>query len=278
MSLLFKKNDFKTDYRKRPFDGYKSIVDKLDDDTKKKLDRQRTIGMACIVAFVVLLILVLYVTGIGVDKTRSVSGNIFADKEQVLVECFGDSLTEGYTGGSADSVAAVTYPQELEKKLPQLFSEDDREYKFRELTVKNYGQAGSVLQDSSCARLSGSADIVIIQYTANNFLAGADYEGTLEANIETIRKEGTQVFLLNYPVYPGSKTEDKFSQANNYIASTAKSMDVSLIDLAAYFSSLSEEEQKGLFSDDAIHLTAEGYTIMGDQIADFLHTYYYEMD
>ena len=125
---------------------------------------------------------------------------------------------------------------------------------------------------------SRSADIVIIQYTANNFLTGADYEGTLEANIETIRKEGTQVFLLNYPVYPGSKTEDKFSQANNYIASTAKSMDVSLIDLAAYFSSLSEEEQKGLFSDDAIHLTAEGYTIMGDQIADFLHTYYYEMD
>lgn len=277
MGMLFKNNDFKTDYKKRPFDGYKATVDKLDDETKKKLDRQRTIGMACIVGAIVLFIFVLYITGIGVDKTQSVSGNIFVDKEDVLIECFGDSLTEGYMGGSASTIAETTYPQELEQKLPGLFSEDDREYKFQKLTVKNYGQAGSVLQDTTCSRLSGDADIVIIQYTANNFLTGADYEGTLEANIETIQKEGSQVFLLNYPILPGSDTEDKTAQANNYIASTAKTMNVPIVDLQACFEGFSAEELKEYFAEDGIHLTSQGYILMGDQIAEFIHTYYYEM-
>jgi len=277
MGMLFKNNDFKTDYKKRPFDGYKATVDKLDEETKKKLDRQRTIGMALIVAAVVLFVFVLYITGIGVDKTRSVSGNVFVDKEDVLIECFGDSLTEGYMGGSASSIAETTYPQELEKQLPGLFSGDQREYKFRTLSVKNYGQAGSVLQDSTCSRLSGDADIVVTQYTANNFLTGADYEGTLEANIETIQKQGSQVFLLNYPISPDSEMEDKIAQANHYIESASKSMNVPLIDLEGYFNSFSAEELTEYFAEDGLHLTEQGYIRMGDQIADFIHTYYFEM-
>ena len=277
MGMLFKNNDFKTDYKKRPFDGYKATLDKLDEETKKKLDRQRTIGMACIVGVVVLLIMVLYISGIGVDKTQSVSGNVFADKEDVLIECFGDSLTEGYMGGEGTLIAQTTYPQELEKKLPGLFAEDSREYKFKTLSVKNYGQAGSVLQSTTCSRLSGDADIVIVQYTANNFMTGADYEGTLEANIETIQKEGSQVFLLNYPILPGSDTQDKIAQANNYIASAAKTMNVPLIDMQTYFGGFSREELQGIFTEDGIHLTEQGYILMGDQIADFIHNYYFEM-
>ena len=277
MGMLFKNNDFKTDYKKRPFDGYKATLDKLDEETKKKLDRQRTIGMACIVGVVVLLIMVLYISGIGVDKTQSVSGNVFADKEDVLIECFGDSLTEGYMGGEGTLIAQTTYPQELEKKLPGLFAEDSREYKFKTLSVKNYGQAGSVLQSTTCSRLSGDADIVIVQYTANNFMTGADYEGTLEANIETIQKEGSQVFLLNYPILPGSDTQDKIAQANNYIASAAKTMNVPLIDMQTYFGGFSGEELQGIFTEDGIHLTEQGYILMGDQIADFIHNYYFEM-
>ena len=278
MGLLFKNNDFKTDYKKRPFDGYKATLDKLDEETKKKLDRQRTIGMACIVGVVVLLVLVLYVTGIGVDKTQSVSGNVFVDKESVLIECFGDSLTEGSTDFSKDSIASVTYPKELEAKLPGLFADDGREYKFRNLTVKNYGQAATILQETSCSRLSGTADIVLILYTLNNFLDGGEYVGTLEANIDTIQKAGSQVFLLNYPLASGSSFEDKISQANNYISSTAKALNVELIDLQSYFSSLQDHDPEEIFSGDGVHLTEEGYILMGDYIADVLHEYYFEMD
>ncbi|MBQ9030407.1 MAG: SGNH/GDSL hydrolase family protein [Parasporobacterium sp.] len=278
MGFLFKNNDFRTDYKKRPFDGYKSVVDKLDEETKRKLDHQRTIGMMVIVAFVVLLVVILAVTGIGVDKTKSVSGNVFADKETVLIECFGDSLTEGILAGEGTAAAEVTYPEELKEMLPRLIQEDDRQYRFRTLEVKNYGQAGSVLQENSSSRLSGQADIVLILYTANNFVQGTSYENVLETNIGAIRKQGAQVFLLNYPIEAGSEWEAKIEQANHYIASVAESQEVPLIDLETYFATLTEEEQEDLFGADGLHLTAEGYRIMGDQTAEFLHEYYYEMN
>lgn len=278
MGLFFKNNDFKTDYKKRQFDGYKAAVDKLDEETKKKLDRQRAIGMACIVGMVVLLILVLYVTGIGVDKTHSASGNVFADKEAVLIECFGDSVTEGCTGFEDGSIAETPYPAEIQTALPGLFSADGREYLFKDLTVRNYGQAGSILQNDSCLRLSGTADIVLFLYTVNNFLSGADYVGTIEANMETIRESGAQIFLLNYPFLAGCDVEDKILQANHYIANAAQSMDVPLIDLQAYFASLTEPAQEDLFSSDGLHLSQEGYIAMGDYISEKLHEYYFEMN
>ena len=275
-------SNFNTGYKKRPFDSYKSLLNQLDEETKQKLDRQRTIGMTIIVAFVVLLIVILAVTGIGVDKTQSVSGNLFADKEHVLIECFGDSLTEGFQvmeedGELRTGIGEVTYPKELEQKLTELFASDGNKYTFTDLTVKNYGQSGSVLQASSCARLSGSADIVLILYTANNFLSGEDYVGTLEANIETIGKQGGFVFLLNYPVVEGSPEEDKITQANNYIANTASAYSIPLIDLRSCFSSVSDYAQEELFGADQVHLTDLGYKLMGDYIAQFLHDYYYAM-
>ena len=273
--MSFFRNDFKTDYKKRQFDGYKSVVDKLDDETKNKLDRQRTIGMVCIVAFVFILVVILAVTGIGIDKKKSVSGNLFGDKETVVIECFGDSLTEGYQAeGDGSLTAEVTYPMELENKLPELLNKDGNTYKFQTLEVKNYGQAGSILQDTSYSRLSGSADIVVILYTANNFAYGAEYVDTLETNIDMIRKQGAQVFLMNYPIAEGSPAEDKVSQANNYIASVAKSMDVPLIDLQSYFASLTEYQTADLFGSDLQHLTSLGYTLMGDYAAECIYNYY----
>ena len=136
----------------------------------------------------------------------------------------------------------------------------------------------TILQENSCSRLSGTADIVLILYTLNNFLDGGEYVGTLEANIDTIQKAGSQVFLLNYPLASGSSFEDKISQANNYISSTAKALNVELIDLQSYFSSLQDHDPEEIFSGDGVHLTEEGYILMGDYIADVLHEYYFEMD
>ena len=271
------KNDFKTGYKKRPFDSYKSIVDKLDEETKQKLDRQRTIGIVCIVVFVFLLVVIQAVTGIGIDKTRSVSGNVFGDKEHVLIECFGDSLTEGIVVSDDHSdIAETTYPEELEIKLQQLFSEDEKQYKFQSLEVKNYGQAGSILQKTSSSRLSGSADIVLMLYTANNFLSGAEYVDSLETNAAAMIKQGARVFLLNYPIPPDSPEKDKLEQANNYIASAASSMDLQLIDLKTFFDGIMLNGRVNPFSADGIHLTQEGYILMGDYVAVAIHDYYYE--
>lgn len=282
LSLLFKKNDFNTSYKKRPFDSYKSIVDKLDEETKRKLDKQRTTGMVCVVIFVFLLIVILAVTGIGIDKNRSGSGNVFADKENVLIECFGDSITEGYTivndeEGEHSAVSEITYPQAMGASLMKLLDEDDKTWKCKHLDVKNYGISGSVLQKESSSRLSGNADIVLILYSANNFMFNEEYVGTLEANIGAIQQKGAQVFLLNYPTQEGSEYQTVHDQANNYIANTAKDLDIRLLDAAAYINELDQTSQEPVFCSDGVHLTAYGYEKMGDFVAEQLHQYYYDL-
>ena len=282
MSVFFKNNDFNTNYKKRPFDGYKSVVEKLDEETKRKLDRQRTTGMIVVVAFVVILVAILAITGIGIDKSKSASGNVFLDKEQVLIECFGDSVTEGYTiitdeQGEHAAVSEVTYPSRLQQTLMKLLQADDHTYRCQSLDVKNYGISGSVLQKDSYTRLSGTADIVLIMYTANNFLYNEEYVGTLESNIDAVLKSGAQIFLVNYPTMAGSEYEMTHTQANNYIANTAKDYGLPLIDVSAYIAGITDYSQEELYCPDGVHLTALGYELMGDFAADVLHQYYYDL-
>ncbi len=271
-----KSNDNK---RKGHFDEYREALQSLDEKTKNQLELKRTLGMCGVVVFVLALMCVLIKTGVAVDKNKSATGNVFADKETVLIECFGDSLTEGYTVDETgiSSIAEVTYPEELETKLYELFDADSYQYTFNTVNVKNYGQSGSVLQDTSCSRLSGTADIVLIQYCANNFIEGAEYEGTLEANIEAIERQGSQVFILNYPIRSGSAYEDKLSQANNYIANAAQAESDLLIDINAYFTQITDYSQDELFASDGVHLTALGYELMADYIADIIHQHYVDM-
>ena len=279
MGIFNNNNNFNPNYKKRPFDSYKSVVDKLDEETKQRLDRQRQKGMLITIVFVFLLVVILAVTGIGIDKTKSVSGNIFADKENVLIECFGDSLTEGFTvqeaGGSA--IVENTYPEELKEKLPQLFSQDDKTWKFKNLEVKNYGQSGSILAKNSSSRLSGNADIVVMQYIANNFINGEDYAGIIEENAEAIRKAGAALFILNYPYAKGTAYEEKLEQANNCIAAAARDLSIPLIDIHEYFDTLEGYSPDQLFSPDNLHLTPKGYELMGDYVSQEIHEYYYNM-
>ena len=279
MGFLSGGNNFNPNYRKRPFDGYKATLEKLDEETKRKLDRQRQWGMVIIVAAVFALIVVLAVTGIGIDKNKSVSGNVFVDKENVLIECFGDSLTEGYTileSGLSD-IVENTYPDEMGRKLTQLFTQDGNTYAFKNLEVKNYGQSGSVLREESLSRLSGNADIVVFQYIANNFMDGVEYEGMIEKNVQTITGMGSKVFILNYPYVEGTAYESRLEQANNYISSAAKSLQASLIDVHSYFASLEGYTQDELFCGDNVHLTQKGYELMGDYIAEEIYQYYLEL-
>jgi len=279
MGMFFKKNDFQVGYKQRPFDSYKAAVDKLDEETKRKFDRQRQKGMLIVVAFVFILIVILAVTGIGIDKNKSVSGHVFVDKEKVLIECLGDSLTEGFTvyNDGSTGIARVTYPMELETQLTSLFKNDGNTYKCQEINVKNFGQSGSLLADNSFSRLSGSADIVVLQYIANNFLEGEEYEGFLENNIGNIIQQGSKLFILNYPYAEGAEGEEKLEQANNYIASVADGMSTSLIDVHSYFDTLEGYETDDLFCQDLLHLTETGYKLMGDYAAQEIHQYYFDM-
>ena len=228
-----------------------------------------------IVACVCILIVILTAAGIGIYKSKSMSDNLFRDQETVRIECFGDSITEGYQAAQEGSrIAKTTYPIELEKKLLELLECDEQANQFQTLEVINYGQAGSILQKNSASRLSGSADIVIILYTANNFVYGTDYVDTLETNIETIRKQGSQVFLMNYPIAEESRNADKLVQANNYIASVSESLDVLLIDLESYFTTLTQYGTEELFGADLVHLTDLGYTLTGDYVAEYIYHYY----
>ena len=267
MGVFFKNNEFKTDYKKRPNDTYKAAVSKLDEETKKKIDRQRQIGMIVIVVFVFLFVAILAITGIGVDKSKSMSGNVFYDKESVLLECFGDSVTKGDTFNDT----GVTYPSALGDKLEELFNADGNSYKCKQINVRNYGINGSILEDDTYMRLSGEADIVVILYTVNNFIYEEDYVGTLEANISTITQQGSKIFMANYPVEDSSEYADAAAQANNYISKAAESTGVTLVDLNSYFK---ENQEDGLFAEDGLHLTDKGYTLMGEYIAEAIHQYY----
>ena len=199
------------------------------------------------------------------------------EKEKVLIECFGDSVTEGFMSDAPeDSYAQISYPQEMKTQLLKLFSEDGRQYKFTELDVKNYGQAGSILYEDSTSRLSGNADIVLMLYVVNNFIFGEEYEGLLEKNIETITGSGSKLFLLNYPVALDSSYKEKAEQANNLISHAAQSLSVTLIDANRYFAEQDEYSEDELFGSDGIHLTQEGYILLGDFAAQQIHDYYYQ--
>lgn len=279
MAGFLKSNGKEKNRRKSHYDEYRAAVSQLDEKTKNKLELQRTLGMAAIVLIAIGLFCILVFTGIGVDKTKSRSGNYFVDLEKVRIECFGDSITEGYTSLSngKSGIGEITYPNELEKILLELFRNDGRQYRCNSLEIKNYGQSGSILVENSSSRLSGTANIVLMMYTANNFIEGIEYEGALDTNINSILSKGSTLFLLNYPIPEGSKYSEKLEQANNYIASTASQRNIQFIDLCSYFSSVTEYSQDELFCADGIHPTELGYKIMGDYIAEVIHSYYYEM-
>ena len=117
MGNFFKNNDFKTDYKKRPNDEYKAAMDKLDDATKQKMNRQRTWILVGVIALVFVLVIVLAVTGIGTNKAES-AGNILDGNKAARIACLGDSVTEGLTVTAAgEEICSMTYPEALKEEL-----------------------------------------------------------------------------------------------------------------------------------------------------------------
>ena len=250
MGTFFKRNDFRTDYQKRPHDEYKAMLDKLDDETKKKFAWQRSLILAGVILLVVIGIIILAVTGIGTNKTES-AGNILGGTEAAKISFLGDLASSG---------TAKTLETELNGKLQT------------KVTVASDAGSGEKAQNTSYKKMTEGSDIVILQYLFENCKAGEDPEGILEANIDGLTGQGCLVYLVNYP--SASFTEDAAAVklANQYISKASKEKSILLLDAADCFKGLLSEgyTEEELFAEDGIHLTETGYEELGRFITDGL--------
>lgn len=255
MGVFFKSNDFKIDYKKRPHDEYKAMLDKLDEETKKKFDRQRALILAAVLGVVVIGIIILAVTGFGTNTMQS-AGNILAGEERAVINCLGDSLTLGTEDAS--------WPESMKKELEQRLG--------KEVTVNNYGSIEGKAENTSYKGMNETADIAILLYTYENFEAGEDPEGILEANVDGLMGQESLVYLVNYPVSTFAQESSALRQANQYIAKVSKERDILLLDASAYFSDLLNQgyTEAELFEADGFHLSSTGYELLGVFLADGL--------
>lgn len=265
MADFFKNKNFDVNYKKRPHDEYKSLLEKLPEETKRKLDWQRNIILLIVLLCVIGLVVVLAATGVGVDKT--ITGSIFDGSSEISIACFGDSLTEGYvTDENGDSyICEETYPEVMKTEIAKTYD--------TALTVTNYGISGDVAANTSYKRVDSDADVAVVLYMANNFINGEEYEGILEANVSGLENQGSIVFLVNYPICEGSEYEEALEDANDYIEQVSESEGVTMLDAADYFETHINNgtySQDELFCSDGLHLTETGYALLGTFVAEGL--------
>ena len=161
MGTFFKNNDFKTDYKRRPHDEYKALLEKLDEETKRKFALQRALILAGVILLVVAGIIVLAVTGIGTNKTES-AGNILGGTDTAKISFLSDA-----TPGVNPSLA---------KELNQVLQ--------TEAKVSGFTESSGKASNTSYKQLKNTPNIVILQLLFSNCVAGEDPEGILEANID----------------------------------------------------------------------------------------------
>ena len=256
MGTFFKRNDFRTDYKKRPNDEYKALYEKLDEETKQKFARRRTWILTGVIALVFILIIVLAVTGKGTGKARS-AGMILGGSESITINCLGDSITKGTAG-------QVTYPGVLKEELSKVVNAD--------ITVNNYGDEEGLAGNTTYKKMNEACDIAILLYTFENYHTGSDPEGILEANVDGLSHQGTLVYLVSYPYAEDAGEKNAVTAANQYIAKVAKDKNILLLDADAYFKGVinSGQKEEDLFEEDGIHLTEKGYELLGTFIAEGL--------
>ena len=246
MGTFFKSNDFKTDYKKRPHDEYKALLEKLDDETKRKFALQRALILAGVILLVVAGIIILAVTGIGTNKTES-AGNILGGTETAKISFLSDS-----TPGVIPSLA-----KELNQTLQT------------EADVSGATESSSKASNTSYKQLENVPDIAILQLLFSNCEAGEDPEGILEANIDGLTQQGCLVYLVNYPSASFAESSAAVKLANQYISKASKEKSILLLDAADYFKGLSEQgyTEEDLFWDDGVHLNDTGRRLLGTFIA-----------
>ncbi len=225
---------------------------------------------------------------------------LFKAKQQIDIDCLGDSLTWGmystpaleeaidngdiYTGlddggqlfedvniyVSSAYQSNPSYPEVLENDLNQKLSENTE---LAGTTVKTYndGICGDWITKNSYRRMSCEhPDIVILLMGGNNFYYDIPIDGMFETNIEALKEQGAIIYLANYPHFPGEKHVEDFVAANAHIAMISEKFDLPLIDLCSAVNDTvtDEKERRQYFSPDHIHLSEKGYELIGHFIAE----------
>ena len=222
---------------------------------------------------------------------------LFEEPDEVLIDCFGDSITWGQfnseeleqqikngeihpsleDGGqlfedygiyiSSVYQSDPTYPESLEINLNQKLK--DSGYGSYIRTV-NDGISGDWLVSDSFRRITCDPDITVILISGNNFYFNQPHKGTLEKNIDALRKKGSIIYLLTYPLYPDRIHTEDFANANQYIRDVAKKKNVRLIDTYQMFEEAvrTSYDREALFSKDYIHLSPLGYDLLGQYVAE----------
>ena len=245
----------------------------------------------------VILSILLLMAACGSGKKTNVEQikELFESKTEIVIDCFGDSITWGQfnseeldqkiasgevtpsldDGGqlfedygiyiSSVYQSEPTYPEELEKKLNEDLSKAGSTNRVR---CVNDGISGDWLTKNSYRRITCDPDIVIILYCGNNFYFDQKYKGSLEANVDALRKQGCILYFATYPLYPDREYTQDFANANNYLREVAEKKSVSLIDTYELFEEAvaGQYDRDDLFSTDKIHLSELGYTLLGQYI------------
>ena len=241
----------------------------IPEEEKQKMGFRRDLIVGITIIAVVVIFFILAMFGIGVDETAT--GNIFISSGEVNIAFFGDSITEGYTldeNGDA-YIVETAYPETAKEELLKIYPDV-------EMNFYNYGISGDIGTETSYERVEEDVNIAIVLYMVNNFIYGEDYEGILEANVEGLEETGATVILVNYPVYEGGEYEDLVEECNAYIEQVSEDLVVDLIDADDFFETEIEAgnyTQDELFASDGLHLSEEGYELLGEIIAGVLEDY-----
>lgn len=247
-----------------------------------------------------LILMMIFMSGCKQNRSSDPSSlkKVFETKDTVVIDCLGDSITWGmystpalseaiesgeietglddggqlfedyaiYISGSYQS--DPSYPEVLETELNRKLSEEGSASR---VTTVNDGICGDWVTMDSYKRMTCDPDVVILFLGGNNYYFDYPIDGCLEKNIRALREQGKVVYLANYPLFPGETHEDAFYRANEKILSVAESEHVPLID---FWSSAEAEIKNGtykredLFSPDRIHLSEEGYRLIGEFAAE----------
>ena len=266
------KNNKKSNFIKTNFDPNRTVKSPLADISeaeRQKMDFRRNLVVGIVIIGVVVVFFVLAMFGIGVDDTAT--GNIFLSSGEVNIAFFGDSITEGYTvdeDGNA-YIVETAYPETAKEELLKIYPDI-------EMNFYNYGISGDIGTETSYERVEEDVNIAIVLYMVNNFIYGEEYEGILEANVQGLAKTGAAVILVNYPVCDGSEYEDLVEECNAYIEQVSEDLVIDLIDADDFFETEIEAGNytfDELFASDGLHLSEEGYNLLGQIIAGVLETY-----
>ena len=232
------------------------------------------------------------------QKSENTMKKLFETKEEILIDCLGDSITWGmystpqllesiengeietgfddggqmfddygiYISGAFQS--DPSYPEVLQDDLNQKLN--DAEISAQVKTV-NDGICGDWITKETYKRMSCDPDLVVLLMGGNNFNFDISIDGMLEYNIEALEKQGKIVVHANYLLWPGGRLADVFHSANEELARVAEKEDVLLIDLNSQVEEMignGEFKRAELFSDDHVHLSEKGYALIGQLISD----------